>query len=298
MEIGLDVGFGHTKVVSDGRKLKFPTWIAFPSRSAISEAEEVKVGSESMVVGEDAKYEPRRVEISSISTLIRYAPYFLKYVINRLGEEPKMVVSGLPPAHKDKREDYKEALRSVLKSGEVEVILQGMGILKDVEDKLGEDALIIDVGFNTVDYLLVVRHGEKWRYRKGNTIEEHGVLRAVEAFRENIPDELGYVKNLSLSRLIEVFEKGEITIQGMKKRLPDIKEIAVREFTNALISRLISEIGNALYEVETIVIAGGGANLIDRNLIEHTNVIIPEEPEFSNARGYHKIAKQLTGEVS
>ena len=296
MVIGLDIGFGHTKVVANGKKKKFPSWIAYPSKSAISEAEEVKVGSESMVVGEDAKYEPRRIEISNVSTLIKYSPYFLQYVVNWLGETPKLVVSGLPPAHKEKREEYKEALKSVLKEGDVEVVLQGMGILKDVEDRLGEDALIIDIGFNTIDYLLVVRQGEKWRYRKGNTIEEYGVLRAVEAFRENIPDDLAYVKNLSLSRLIEAFEKGEIVVQGMRKRLNDIKEIAIREFTNSLITRLQAELGNALYEVETIAIAGGGANLIDRNLIEHANVVIPEEPEFSNARGYYRIAKELIGE--
>ena len=293
--VGLDIGFGHTKVFSDEGAFKFPSWIAYLSKSALNEAESVSIGSETMVVGEDAKYEPRKIEISNITTLIKYAPFFMKYVIQKLGEEPQLVISGLPPIYKDKREDYKKALESVFK-GKAEVVVQGMGILKDVEEKLGQDALVIDIGFNTVDYLLVVRSGEKWKYRKGNTIEEYGVLRAVEAFRENIPDDLGYVRNLSLSRLIDVFERGEITIQGMRRNLQDIKELARREYTNTLLSRLSTELGNALYEVETIAIAGGGANLIEPQLIEHSNVIIPEKPEFSNVRGYHKIGKEIIGE--
>ncbi|WP_164930912.1 hypothetical protein [Aquifex aeolicus] len=50
-----------------------------------------------------------------MSTLIKYSPYFLAYMVKLLGEEPKVVISDLPLVLKDKKEQYKEVLKSVLR---------------------------------------------------------------------------------------------------------------------------------------------------------------------------------------
>jgi len=52
--------------------------------------------------------------------------------------------------------------------------------------------------------------------------------------------------------------------------------------------RLQEEIGELIKSKPVFVVAGGGAYFLDRSLFER-EVYIPVEPDFSNARGYHKI---------
>lgn len=294
--LGFDLGFGHVKAVWEGGSLKFPTWIAFKSDTPVSEIETVKLGAEEYVIGKDASREPRKIEISSIDTLISFAPYFLAYTLKKANLQKPFVITGVPPIHKDRIEDLRNSIKTALPDVDVEVVLQGMGILADVEERLGSEALILDVGYNTVDFLLVEREGKAWRYVKGNTIEDFGVLRAVERFREKIPKELSYIKNFSLSRLNDIFEKGYVLLAGERKELKDIVELAKREYTKTLLSRLERELGNLIYECESVVLGGGGAYVVDKELIPHANTIVPENPEFSQARGYLKIGKFLRGE--
>jgi len=295
--LGFDLGFGHTKVIWEKGKLKFPTWIAYKSNNPISEIESVSLGTEEYVIGRDAAREPRKIEISSIDTLISFAPYFLEYAIQKakIHKENLFIITGVPPIHKERKEELRNYIIKAFPSVEVEVVIQGMGILADMEEKLGNEALLLDIGYNTVDFLFVEREGKAWRYVKGNTIEDFGILRAVESFREKIPQELSYIKNFSLSRLNDIFEKGYVIVHGKKKELGDITELAKREYTKTLLSRLEREIGNLIYECESLVLGGGGAYLIDRNLLKHSNVLIPHEPEYSQARGYLRIGKFLKG---
>jgi hypothetical protein len=140
--------------------------------------------------------------------------------------------------------------------------------------------LILDIGFNTVDYILV-SNGVK---KKGNTIEKQGVERMVEMFRSQI--DISFVKQFTLQRIMEIFEKGYMSTEGERIDLTHIKKRAINEYNEILKTRLKSEIGNLINEIESIVLAGGGAYYI-KDI--RKDVYIPDEPEFSQARGYTKV---------
>jgi len=302
MKVGLDLGFGWCKVcTSEGTRavsthfdsneqanalnssengykhtcFKFPSWLAYHTSAAISEMDVVTVDGIEYVVGEDAKYERQKITISDINDLIAYFNVFKKYALQKadIKEDGVQIVTGLPPIHKDKA--------GKLEKQGVIVTPQGFGIYLDVKDKVkSNEMLILDIGFNTVDYILV-SNGVK---KKGNTLEKQGVERMVEMFRSQI--DISFVKQFPLQRIMEIFEKGYVSLEGEHIDLSHLKKRATDEYNEILKTRLKSEIGNLLDEIESIVLAGGGAYYI-KNI--RKDVYIPDTPEFSQARGYTKI---------
>ncbi len=280
--IGLDVGFGWTKVCvmeenTDPSYLKFPSWIAYHSNTPISELEIVVADGKEYVVGYDAKHEQKRIILSDINDLINYYPVIEKYVLTKLKiTGDYSIVTGLPPLYKD--------LANKLTRYNVKVIPQGLGIWLDVKDDIkADESMIVDIGFNTVDYLIVADNIKK----KGATITKLGVERLVELFRDTLPQELEYLRQSSFQKLMLVFEKGYAIFEGEKILLEKYKEKAIEHYNEIVMSRLKNELGGAIEEIEMIVIAGGGAYYM-KNL-RKAGVYIPQNPELSQARGYAKL---------
>lgn len=287
MKVGLDIGFGHVKVATAEGVFKFPTWIGVWNEKDISDVKPVSFEGREYVVGEPARFCTQRVELVDFETMLRYLPLIVEHVKEELGQEHLEIAMGLAPRHYRKYKDSEEVRKKLSSFGLV--LLQGFGVLLDVEDELhieeGENILIVDVGFNTVDYLLVSKRDGRY-FRIGMaTIERAGVLQAVETFRSILPAELGYVKNWSLSRLVKVFESGQVNVEGEKIDLKSYRERAIETYRTSLISRLKSEVGEAVFESDKVVLAGGGAYLVGRL---RKDAYVPQEPEFSNARGFLK----------
>jgi len=293
MKIGLDVGFGHTKVVYDGGKFKFPTWLAYHSPSSIDSVEVIEWDGREYVVGEDVRYEPQRIELPDFREIIKYFPVFLKFVEKKINQKIEVIITGVPPKYKYLVDEIKKKCESLNVSAEV--VPQGVGIYVDTKEEIDKtserEAFILDVGFNTVDYL-IVRDDRKI---KGDTIEKFGVMKAVELFKSYIPEEYSYLRNFSTSKLMSVFEKGYAVVEGEKLDLSAYKEKAKSAYREMLVNRLKQSVGDFIYETELVIIAGGGAFLFENGKSETfgKNVYIPPEPEFSNARGYLKAGREL-----
>ncbi len=293
MVCGIDVGFGWTKVVSDDNSFKFPSWIAYHTPTPVSELDIVKYGNRDYVVGSDVKYEAQRIEISGITELINYFPVFLKYVESVTGKLDR-IVTGVPVVYKD----HLDNLKSIIADNGVQcdILPQGVGIFIDNQNRLQEEVLVLDIGYNTLDYFILVKKGDVWRKKRGNTVEKFGVIRAVDVFRSTIPDKVSYAKNFSLSRLLEIFEKGTLLFDAEPVDLGGIKKAALEEYAEMVKTRLRDEIGDSIYNMESVIIAGGGANIVSVDIFKNSRVIIPQNPEYSQARGYLKHGHELWGE--
>lgn len=281
-KIGLDIGFGWTKVYFDGRAYRFPTWLGVWSGYAVSDVEPISFEGRDYVVGHPARFCRQRVEITSYEELIRFMPLFAQVVKRELGED-KPVVVGLSPKHYAmyKRDEKAQRRLAVFEK----VLPQGFGVLVDVHSQIepreGDEVIVVDIGFNTVDYLIVVWEGEGYKRIGLDTIEGLGVLQAVEVFRKSLPIEM--LKDWSNSRLLKVFEEGKLTIEGEQVDLTSYKEKAISVYKDALLTRLKGEIGEGLAQAKYFVVAGGGAYLVGSL---RPDAIVPQEPEFSNARGF------------
>ena len=281
MKVGADVGFGFVKVVFNGKKIKFPTAIAYHTSTDISEVEVVVHDGKEYVVGEDVRYEPNVITILTVEELINYYPVFLKYALKKELSEIDEIAVGLPPKHRKLSEKLEQVLVNCgIKK--VEVLPQGFGIFMDVREKVGDEVLIVDLGFNTVDFL-VIKNGKK---KKGHTLEKMGILKAVEIFRDLLPSEYAFLKGTPLTKMLQRFEKGYTIVDGERIDLKNFKEKAIQRYTEILEGELRRHLGDFVREVESLVFAGGGANLIKPEMIRPKGVFIPNEPEFSQARGY------------
>lgn len=291
--MGFDLGFGHVKVVSHV-SFSFPSQLAFYVEDGLSDVRKIEHEGKYYVVGEQSLAFSQKQSLASLDLLIKYSPVFLKYVLEELGiKEELVVVSGLPPRFKNYAQIYKEKLLSVGGVQKVVIVPQTVGILEDVRTKAGlyEEGLIVDIGFNTVDYL-AYRHtkGEFLKERSG-TIENLGVKSAVESFRTLLPEELGHRKNAPFVFLNSIFVSGFAQTGGKHINLLNIKRRVLEMWNEQLLARLTEEVGEFLKERSLIVVAGGGAYLVDKAIFGR-EVYVPQEPEFSNARGYYRIGLQ------
>jgi len=290
--LGLDIGFGHTKCYSEGIKLKFPTQLAYPPDDPNMEVEKVNVGGREYVVGRDTKYASSyRIEIPTVIELVQHAPVFLKYVLDKFGKFD-VIVTGLPPNAKSHVPNLAANLKSVT-DAEIMIIPQGIGILYDVASTtdIGDDAVIIDIGYNTVDCIAVEKSDYVWKKKRGITLENFGIMKAVEIMREMLPEKYGLLKNWSASRLLETFERGAVSIDGERIDLGAYKNEAIQRYVEILLSKTKQELKDSFRDVATVVVAGGGAYYVGKKHFGY-NVIIPEEPEFSQARGYYVVGIQ------
>lgn len=287
MKAGVDIGFGWTKVYVDGKAFRFPTWIGVWGGYAISDVEPISFEGRDYVVGYPARFSRQRIEVSSYEELLRFMPLIAMAVKREIGDIP--LVGGLSPKHYAM---YRKDSKAQKRLGEYfeKVLPQGFGVLVDVHPELslseGEQVVVVDIGFNTVDFAVVIWEGESYRRIALDSIEGLGVLQAVEVFRKHLPAEkVGFVKDWSVQRLLKVFEEGKLKIEGEELDLSQWREKAIEVYRDSLLSRLRGELGEGLSSSEHFVQAGGGAYLIGKL---RADAIVPQEPEFSNARGFAK----------
>ncbi|SNZ15496.1 hypothetical protein [Hydrogenobacter hydrogenophilus] len=97
--IGIDIGFGFTKVAKDRAEVgKFPTWIAYYD-SSMESVEPIEFeGSRSYVVGEYASYSKQRIDLADVNLLITFMPLIVEYAKRGYSFDGE-VVSGLSPKH-------------------------------------------------------------------------------------------------------------------------------------------------------------------------------------------------------
>jgi len=294
--LGIDLGFGQVKVVSSEGRLKFPSQIAQYLENEVSDVSAVEYGGAKYVVGEEAGSFRQKLSLSTVPLMIRYSPVLLWKAIMEMGEGEYFVVSGLPPSFKSMGKDFERMLLSVEGVEKVLIVPQGVGVLQDVKDYvLGYDsALILDIGFNTVDYVSVRVKGKEVIKERGGTIEGLGVKSAVEIFRSLLPADVGYYRNEPYVFLVPYFIKGRISVAGREVFLIEEKARASRLWSEQIYLRLQEEIGELIRGKTVFVVAGGGAYILDKSVFER-EVFIPADPDFSNARGYYEIGKEYMG---
>jgi hypothetical protein len=289
--IGIDIGFGQVKVVLDDLALKFPSQIAQFLEGELSDVPVVEHNGMWYVVGEEATAFRHKLSLSTVELLIRYSPVLLKRALLEVGEGGEyFVVSGLPPRFRHMGEEFSRALQTVEGVVRVLIVPQGAGILEDVREYVRQygGALILDIGFNTVDFLSVRVKGNDLVKERGGTIEGLGVKSAVEIFRSLLPAEVGFLRNEPYVFLVPYFAKGRLTLAGKEFFLQEEKAKASKLWTEQIYLRLQEEIGELIKSKPVFVVAGGGAYFLDRSLFER-EVYIPAQPDFSNARGYYKL---------
>jgi plasmid segregation protein ParM len=333
INLGLDVGFGEVKVVGNllngkpkklAKSFKFPTAIARLKRERIKGLENQKKSylykEQQFFIGDQVK---NNMTIRDIEALIEFSPLFIYKAlqdfqdffnidtIDFLNAEKNLCV-GLPL---ENFFNYKSCLASTVKDIEVDntkisfnkinICPQGQGVLFDFfvdengdfdKDWQNKNLVIIDIGFNTVD-ILIVENG-LISSTESFMLDGFGVCRITEQLEIFLRDQYS-APHLYESELKEILYKKEYCLYN--KPLPiqnELKKI-IAENAQDLFLEIKNKLNSFIIKSDRLILAGGGAYYIQEYFAEQYPkefLYYPEQPEFSNSRGYLKLMDSIASD--
>lgn len=309
MLLGLDIGFGDVKAVGENDvKIKIPTAVAYAGEDALdldkfspSHREYVYSGRK-YVIGEAAV--SRAFSTRSFDFLKRYAPLLAYMAIEELPSSPTSMAIGLPLGYytSGHEKDFASAMRKIVVDGralemDVEVYPQGLGAFFDYcldengDEREGTDisGLVINVGFNTVD-VIAFENGSAIKADSG-MIERAGISRPAQELARVLQAETTI--NLTEQEAKNALMKGRLSVYGYEKDLTENIRKVVEDYADWLMSVITSRWEDRVQRADRLILAGGGAYYLKTYIPAKYRrlLFVPEEPEFSNARGFFKAQK-------
>ena len=302
--VGIDIGFGDVKAVTDEVRIKFPTAVAYAKKGIadIGEEEEYEFLGRKYFLGERALFSLDVFPTREVEFLLKYAPLLLYRSLKWLDSPTpaEQIAIGLPLAYHHRRFEFEKVIRRVIVNGEilehqrVEVFPQGVGILLDYRlnhegeelEETRENLLILDIGFNTVD-VVVAEKGRAIRDECG-MLERAGVSRICQELASYLQRETTI--NLTEQEAKDVLLQRKLKVYGQEKELSETIRTLTENYMDWIFQNLKSRWGERLKRVDRLIIAGGGAYYVGEYLPEiyEAQTLIPELPEFANARGFLK----------
>jgi len=262
VNVGMDIGYGEVKVIKGSGEKKYSSAVVpyresygfdFPSSSDIVELEGKKYIISSSRSLDTRTRDYHRTDLWKVLFL-----YGIK------DDVAVNVVLGLPVsyARKEERKELEERIKGehVLKINgnekkvrvsDAKVIAQGMGVL--------------------LDYFI-----------DGFRVNEERKSESVLVF------DIGfYTTDVFVYQDERFFRNGYVKIKGEKVPLP--RELFIKSWAEKL-SDLLKFYEREIYTFDTLILAGGGAHFLREEFFGR-KVVVPERPEFANARGYYKFAR-------
>lgn len=154
-------------------------------------------------------------------------------------------------------------------------------------------AAVLDIGGRTTDCVVVNPNGGSLNAKRSGTLNL-GILDFQEAIRTKLKSvhKFGHISEIGLSKALLTGKYGPTANQV---DISDIIEAEKQTLFNGLETFIKSTIGDTS-DVPALILVGGGAYVLKDILSKkYNNLIIPDEMEFSNARGFFKILSYVLG---
>ncbi len=320
MIIGFDGGFKDTKIIGNNKIVKFPGYAIPTHESNFSlnghdriiievDGQQFTCGNEAVRMGST-----ENLRTSKWISTPEYKALFLA-AISELTTASRInvqMVTGLPLADYQADRDalgdiltrehkFKRAGRNtqVVHVQEVRVIPQAWGcLLGELLDDKGRYAhpelakqrtAIIDCGGLTVNYLAVSGLSD---LPQASESTERGAWAVVEAVRDYLKvhhNEL--YKTTPMHELMTCIIDREIFDAGERVDLEPVVAPILDSIGNEILNQAKRNWGERAVQFRTILVCGGGAYLFGQRIMagfERSGVVIVQEPEYANARGYYR----------
>jgi len=299
MFLGIDTGFGYTKVVSDDEKLIFRTIVEPFIKTERQTKYPIVVNGKAYLVGPDTLSD-MQVSKDFFGSDEYYAliGYCLKHF-----QEKGLKIDGIglsipPGMYNEKKITFFKYQLSrseiiynrnrIIIPEKIEFYCQGAGayfdFLKNNPQYVNKGIIIIDAGYYTIDFVFF-NHGEGY----DELFRSYPL--GIEVILKKIVDEIAikYGEFISLEMAELILKTGTFRFLGKKYKIDHMEYID--NFYIPKVIKTIKEYGNIiknyrlnLKENEDIVVvlAGGGAAYLQNRF---DDVFILNDPQFANARG-------------
>jgi len=296
--IGIDIGYSSTKVSYMDKIVKFPTAVSYASDVGIAYGEEnlYEFEGEKYYVGKEAVSEEAFVT-TDYKFLYKFAPIIIYHILSKFGavsrDEPLEVRTGLAIVDWTKKDEFAERISDFTVNGQditIQPVLipQGAGVaiewVTNNNEGVFPDRLhILDIGFNTINSL----HFEDGKPNKAKTktYPGHGVSSIIKPFTSYMENK--YSMQFSEQEAIGIFIRGKFKYNGedqvdLANKIVELKS----QFVKKLFQSVFVNDKKTMAISDVVLIAGGGAYLL-QDIPFPPNVEFVDSPyEFSNCRGY------------
>jgi hypothetical protein len=294
------------------KTFKFPTAVAeFPCEiqpGSLGEVKPIEYEGRYYFVGEEAlKFEKYLRPTYTEEFSVVYSPLLLHEAFRKEEILPNVVCLSIALTEYDREIRFYDSFKKKVVKGkknelmqqycshfkvnerdfeqEVIVLPQGVGIWLDQGSP--EDAIIIDIGDRTVD-VVCVSEGKTLGAPWTRGYNDKGAIQIVNLLGDYIRDKFGV--ELHTTKVKKILETGKFKYRGEEKDLTEVIEnLKIPYAERTLVDILSVPVINSLYEEHgNLIVAGGGAYYLSKEIVEAYGIKIPEQPEFSNVRGFLK----------
>lgn len=164
------------------------------------------------------------------------------------------------------------------------------------------DVVVIDIGSNTIDVSMVGPSGSI-RKDKILTLRDSGFLKIFDQLTTIFASERGW-ENTPIRTVEKAFLSKRISVLGSEVDITSDCNKAVDNVMPDVMSRVRHLVGDDIHHLSAIILVGAGAETA-RDYFARTGnkedaalkqfITIPENPQFSNAKGFLKIATFMMG---
>ena len=297
-QIAIDLGYSSSKVAYKDKVAKFPTAISFATDVGTSYGDEniYEFEGDKYHVGKEAA-DAEAFTTSDYKFLSKFAPLLIFHILSKFEkadlDKPITVKTGLAMVDWDKKDDFIERIRHINVNGmEVEInpilIPQGAGCAVDWtyynnDGEYPDKLTVVDIGYNTIN-VVAFENGRPVR-KNMKSYPGHGVSSIIKPFTGFMENK--FAVTFSEQEAIGVFVKGEFKYNGETQ--PEVGEKIVElksQFVKKMFQSVLVNDKKLLAMSDVVLIAGGGAYLL-QDIGFPPNVQFVDAPyEFSNARGY------------
>lgn len=315
--IGLDIGHSAVKVSAGGKQMIFPTAATLAVELGMDEAAQqakadlVNVDGHDFFVGDTALIHTNGNLLDGlrddwIETREHIALLVSGYQRGKAatGEDDIHLVVGLPSRlHLSQHVRLRElaAMHLQIEPARVSVLPQPLGAF--MATVLGDDGApiadrnpgderwgVIDIGYYTADFGLI----ENGVWSAAGAKSHQGANQMAEMIRIGVLEKTGV--NLPLRDADKVLRTRATKLYGKVIDLSELVDNVAQTYSNAIVEHAINVFGQRLPSLDGIIIAGGAAELIHRNLKrEWKHAITTKASRFTVAEGMRRygLMKQI-----
>lgn len=319
MNIGLDVGYSHTKAVSGDRRANFPSAVGTPDQARFSlngtesivlvEPDHVQIGAGAVAQSrflkrrEDRGWvesnEWRALFLAAVSELTSATRAELRIVTGlpvAFYDDRAMVRDRLLGTHRLRREDRHAQTVDVT---DCKVIPQPFGCLLtaclnnrgDITDKtLATGSVgVIDVGGKTTNLLSVNRLAEVGRETASVNVGAWDAVRGLQRWLDtNTPD-----LELRDHQVIEAIIDRRVNYYGEPQDLSEPVADVLAPMADQVLAQA-TQLWNGAAALDAILVSGGGALLLGPYITAHfRHARVVSEPVFANALGFWRFSERV-----
>ncbi len=316
MKMGIDVGYGYTKVVTAHYSIIFPSRVGPAKELSFSLKEGADTVGEAVAYDGEQYFIGEKARHSDVTYTLRTRDWveskmygaLLTSAITRAingsyaASDPDavIIVTGLPVDYLRDKTRAEESIRKTcdgigLRVAGINIIPQPFGSFFDMfYDNNGEIAVnaplfkrigIVDIGYHTTDYILV----EDTKHN-------------IEKASGSVPSGAYEIYDIVARELKNIFDRDTVTAEEAEHCIKTkyFKVSGQNKDVSSLVDRVLSQVGQKITgivkskwsiagEVDVVLLTGGGGALIQQHIssIAHTHFLI-SDPQMANARGYYK----------